>query len=293
MLDVLSFCLFLLIFLLNNTNVYAQVINEVFPDPSGRDTEGEWIEIYNPEDTGIELSGYLLEDVAGHQFLIDEITIGMQTLIRSKEFLIISVGSELSLNNDKETIYLYKSTDDDELVDEFSYVGSQIDRSWGRVPDGSNICMSTLDPSPGENNNFPPTPTPSNTPTPTKTPKPTKIPTPTITQIPSPTPTIKTSIYTGKETPVPTEEFEDESSNEKSNSEERVLGIREEFENDEEDNSFSMENEIGEKLPVGALAIILGGVGFVGVGGYPYIKKWLESKNDFGNKEKRDEKINL
>ena len=127
-------------------NIYAQVINEVLPNPSGDEKIEEWIEIYNPSEIEINLSGYLLEDKAGHQMLLDEGLVGMSLLIKPNGFIVIyRNGSKLSLNNTgEEIIYLYKDIEKSELLDSFSYSGSVIDRSWGRVPDGLLINQSSF-----------------------------------------------------------------------------------------------------------------------------------------------------
>ncbi len=46
-------------------------------------------------------------------------------------------------------------------------------------------------------------------------------------------------------------------------------------------------------FPVAAIAIVLGGLSFVGAGTYPYIRKLIDKRKLKGSRTKNDEKIEL
>lgn len=165
------------------------VLNELMPHPS---PAGDWVEIYNPTNSDIDLSDWTLVDS----------TSTMKTLSGS-----ISVGGFLAfdvtnrLNNGGDNIYLKDSNGN--IIDNYSYDSDPgINKSIGRSPDGDSwtiLVSSSKGSSNGET--LPtPTPTPSPTPTPQSTSVPTPTPTPTPTSSPSPA---KLKTTTPSKTPVP------------------------------------------------------------------------------------------
>lgn len=125
-----------------------------------------------------------------------------------------------------------------------------------------------------------PTPTPTPTPTSTPTPVSTVTPTPTITAVPTATP-IKTLTPTAKPTlkAVP------------QTSEPQVLAARKELEATPNPTSTpNSKSDNGKKVPVGAVAAIAGGVGFIGVATLPFIRMRLKGYN-LGHESRKSEEV--
>jgi PKD repeat protein len=80
------------------------IINEFMANPSGKDEEEEWIEIYNDADSITDISGWQLDDIASGSkaFIFPE-----NTLIAPKNYLVFSrQTTKIALNNDKDTVRL-------------------------------------------------------------------------------------------------------------------------------------------------------------------------------------------
>jgi len=45
------------------------LIKEFFPNPAGKDTEGEWIKLFNNGDAGVDLAGWQIKDASGKAFI--------------------------------------------------------------------------------------------------------------------------------------------------------------------------------------------------------------------------------
>ncbi len=128
------------------------VINEFLPRPAfDWDDDGEFtpngdefIELFNPTSTNIDLSGWVLDDEEGgtQPYIIPE-----GTHILSKDYLLY-YGSMtgIALNNDKDTVRLLDSSGN--LIDSYSYTWPKRDVSYIRVPDGGNLWNTSKDPSP-------------------------------------------------------------------------------------------------------------------------------------------------
>ncbi len=183
-----SHSVFLLLFVflfLSPSSVHAAiVINEVLPNPTGEDTELEWIELYNSESSPISLDGYILEDKNGKRITLSGAI--------QRWFVVYPKGEKsFALTNSGSTIRLLRS--DESEVDSFNYGNSTEGKSFGRIPDGGSISSEKLSPTLESSNQLPVTPTPSptatSTPKPTQTPKPTAITPPPVTvrvTVPSP-----------------------------------------------------------------------------------------------------------
>jgi hypothetical protein len=83
----------------------AQIaINEFMPNPSGKDEESEWIEIYNDSDGIADISGWQLDDSeeGSTPFVFPP-----NTLIAPKSYLVFSRQiTGIALNNDKDVVRL-------------------------------------------------------------------------------------------------------------------------------------------------------------------------------------------
>lgn len=165
----------------------AVKINEVYPAPQGDDTE--WIELYNNENTTIDISNYALIDLVDFNNKKDskKITFDATTI---EPFGFITAFSSKTLNNDKETIFLFLKDSFNDPIDTVLYEKDfDADDVFVRCPDGGdswvilNLNTSTKK---GSNQTacltLTPTPTtmsPPQTPTPTMSPTAQNTPTPT------------------------------------------------------------------------------------------------------------------
>jgi len=119
------------------------IISEFLPNPIGKDTEGEWFELFNDGSQQVNLSGWFVKDASGKKFTFSGVTINSGSYLR-----VDYSTSRISLNNNGETIYLYDSSGN--LVDEVGYQGS--------APEGQSLVRQekefifTQSPTPGQAN---------------------------------------------------------------------------------------------------------------------------------------------
>lgn len=79
-------------------------INEFMANPSGKDEEDEWIEIYNDSDSIVDISGWQLDDIASGS---KPFVFPQNTLIAPKSYLVFSRQiTKIALNNDKDSVRL-------------------------------------------------------------------------------------------------------------------------------------------------------------------------------------------
>ncbi len=125
------------------------VINEFLAAPKTAYSQ-EWIELYNKENTSLDLGNWQLDDIEGGT---SPYTLPEGTTIESEGFLVFT--RTFGLNNDGDTVRLLNSTGT--LVDSHSYSGISYDLSEGRVPDGGETWTTFATPTPGAaNSNNPP-----------------------------------------------------------------------------------------------------------------------------------------
>ncbi len=92
------------------------IISEFLPNPIGKDTDGEFIELFNDSLSQINLSGWKLKDASGKIF-----TFGNQTL-KAGEYLVLNYKTtKITLNNDAETLFLFDSSGN--LIDKAEFSG--------------------------------------------------------------------------------------------------------------------------------------------------------------------------
>ena len=120
-------------------------LNELFPNPAppGEDSSDEFIELYNPNNQVVDLTGWILKDAGGSSYIIKDKSIpalGYQ--------VITSAESSLSLNNSGDIIYLFSP--DNNLVDNSAdYGDAKEGLSWAIV--GGNWDW-TVSPTAGSTN---------------------------------------------------------------------------------------------------------------------------------------------
>lgn len=161
------------------------LINEVLPNPSGSETQNEFIEIYNSGDQNEDLSGFLLKDKTG---TVRQYAIPFGTAIAAHSYLAFYSGvTNISLNNTGDGVELINGT---EKITEINFGEGSEDSSFARKPDGSFEWTASL--TPNAENIFPDpvaTPSPSPSATPSLTATPDAAPTPEPTAEPTSTPT--------------------------------------------------------------------------------------------------------
>ena len=117
-------------------------ISEFLPNPVGKDTVGEFIEVWNDGQSAVNLSGFVIKDKSGKLFrLSGELDPGDFKAIFYRE-------SKLTLNNSDEALFLYDTAG--RLVDTAEFAGSAIEgMSFARV---GGVFAASAKPTPGEAN---------------------------------------------------------------------------------------------------------------------------------------------
>ncbi len=154
------------------------VLNEVLPNPEGDDNQdgllGEWVELYNNDDSDYDLTDWYVLDSAGNKKIIsDTTTLNNQTVIGAKgggnEWLVLFMNAAI-LNNSGDLVYLFdnhnnlidslffgnSSTDSDDISDNTPGItngdgpeepGNE-GKSFARIPDGVGPWIDPV-PTPG------------------------------------------------------------------------------------------------------------------------------------------------
>lgn len=134
------------------------VINEFLADP-GSDWDGdgwadyndEWIELYNPRNTLVNLGSWKIDDTTGIGSPSYSIPFGM--VIEPKDFLLFYRNStEIALDNYGDNITLMDETDS--IADIYPYTTCSNDVACGRFPDGTENWNDYLLPTPGLPNQY-------------------------------------------------------------------------------------------------------------------------------------------
>lgn len=114
------------------------ILSELLPNPVGLDSEGEWVEIYNPNDGSVALSRYGLDNFA----------IPDGTIIGPKSYLVLHrVQTGIALGNSGDTVKLLFPGG--LSIDEVVYDQSSEGKAWALI-DGMWYLTSRL--TPGEAN---------------------------------------------------------------------------------------------------------------------------------------------
>jgi hypothetical protein len=130
------------------------VLNEYLPAPNAIDWDGdgqanqddEWVELFNPGDSDLELRGWQIDDEAGAGSPPYVIPDGTQIAARG-HLLIFKRDSGLALNNGGDAVRLLQP--DGTEVDAHRYSRSAADKSYARLADGELPWTDVLPPSPG------------------------------------------------------------------------------------------------------------------------------------------------
>ena len=112
------------------------ILTEIYPNPSSGQ---EFVEIYNPNNHSMDLTGWKIKDIANN-------TININTNLNAYEYKVFYYSTKL--NNDGDTVYLYDSQDN--LIDSRSYSTSINGQSYSRQS-GTLWCQT--EPTPNTINN--------------------------------------------------------------------------------------------------------------------------------------------
>ncbi len=126
-------------------------INEWLPNPTGSDTRGEWVELYNNGATGASLSGWILKTSGASKAKLSG-TIG------AGEYLVLKRSTtKLVLKNTDEKLFLYDAGG--KLMDQSAFVGAATEgKSLSRISANeltsyrANELYLWADPTPGAAN---------------------------------------------------------------------------------------------------------------------------------------------
>ena len=106
------------------------VINEVMPKPSSGNQE--WVELYNPTSTAIDISGAWIDDIANGGGAPKQIP--ANTTIAAGGYYTMDTGSRFFNNGGDDARFL--ESDGTTVVDSYTYGSSSTNQSWYRTPDG-------------------------------------------------------------------------------------------------------------------------------------------------------------
>ena len=121
------------------------IINEFLPNPVGKDTDGEFIELFNDSQNEINLTGWQLKDASGKSFVLKNQKLG------PAEYLVFDYKTtKISLNNGDETLFLYDQKG--VLVDKAGFTGNALEGK--SVIRKNNKFVFTDKPTPGKTNVF-------------------------------------------------------------------------------------------------------------------------------------------
>lgn len=118
------------------------VINEFVANPEGSDAEHEWIELFNPTDVAVDLTGFQLNGLS----LSGEVAAQEYVVFSASEFL----GTWDALPNTSGEVILQNAVD--EIIDSKSYSSVTEKKSWGRSSTDLNTWTEFWHPTRGSEN---------------------------------------------------------------------------------------------------------------------------------------------
>lgn len=108
-------------------------LNEILPNPKGKESDEEYIEIYNGENSEIDLEDWILKDSSksGKFTFPEEEEEKNKSIIKSKDYIAIyRKDFKFAINNSGESIYLLDPNE--KVISSITYTGSaKEDRSYG------------------------------------------------------------------------------------------------------------------------------------------------------------------
>lgn len=124
------------------------VINELLPKNQsyGKDQNGQyddWIELYNPNEENVDLSGYFLSDSKKSP---TKWKFPAGTIINKKDYLIVwadkdtlqaGLHTNYKLSSGGESVIL--SSPDKKIIDQVEFTATEFQQSFARIPNGTGV----------------------------------------------------------------------------------------------------------------------------------------------------------
>jgi len=108
------------------------IITEIFPNPTGSDSEDEFVELYNKGNRDVNLTGWRLGDESSRKYKVESKEREVDRIIKAKEFFVIyRVESKIALNNNTDSVKLYEPLKDSPL-EVIKYEGVKEGQSYAR-----------------------------------------------------------------------------------------------------------------------------------------------------------------
>ncbi|MDO8486116.1 MAG: lamin tail domain-containing protein [Candidatus Staskawiczbacteria bacterium] len=118
----------------DNLTAYLEgiILNEVLPAPEGADEENEWVELYNTNNSEVDLSYWKIKDTEGS---IISYSIPKNTKISAYGYLVFKrPNTKIILNNTTDGLALYWPND--KVIDSMSYENATVNQSYNKTPNG-------------------------------------------------------------------------------------------------------------------------------------------------------------
>jgi len=120
------------------------VINEVFPNPAGVDLEKEFIEIKNISNKTIDLTGWILKNLAGQTYTLPSLKMTPESIA-----VFYRSQTKIAFNNNKEKIKIYSRPN--LIIDQIDYQQAPEEESFQRNNEGKYFWQKI---SPRKENKF-------------------------------------------------------------------------------------------------------------------------------------------
>lgn len=121
--------------ILGQTNV---VLNEIYS--RGTSNDPDWIEVYNPTNSTIDISGFKIYDIGGQSGTKPKKEFAAGTTIPANGFLVIvtddTTSSGFGLSSNGEIVWFENAAGT--IIDSVSFPALQTNESYSRVPNGQN-----------------------------------------------------------------------------------------------------------------------------------------------------------
>ncbi|MBN1326045.1 lamin tail domain-containing protein [Candidatus Falkowbacteria bacterium] len=129
----------------------AIIISEIYPNPTGPDTNDEFVELKNTGTVAIDIANWKIKDNSKMTYKINSKDF-LSTIINPNEFIVIERKiSKIALNNDKDTIKLLNA--DDKTIQTVKYSEDEnIPENVSYITDENNDWFWTTTPTKAQNN---------------------------------------------------------------------------------------------------------------------------------------------
>jgi len=116
-------------------------INEILPSPTGPDEQEEWIELFNSNNSEVNISGWQISDTTGK---VKNYIFSEGAKIAAQGFLVLKrPETKIILNNDADGLKLVNP--DSNIIDQISYEKAPTGQSYNRIPLDSKSLTGQAD----------------------------------------------------------------------------------------------------------------------------------------------------